>query len=1187
MRLLNQTPADEIHLTKDLLDHEIPRYAILSHTWGNEEVLYQDLVKGAGKDKLGYEKIRFCGKQAQENGIQYFWVDTCCIDKANSVELQEAINSMFRWYRDAARCYVYLADVSVPTLHAAADRSSWAPAFRRSRWFSRGWTLQELIAPVSVEFFSKEGVRLGTKQSLEQDIHNITGLPLDVLRGSPLSSFTISERLAWGGLRETTRKEDKAYSLLGIFGIHMPLIYGEGEANAFRRLRADWPQDVNNARDDDFGTGRPFKHQKRDILCTEDHSSSAGPPSDALKDELVDLLFFPQIDERLTSLTAAQGKTCQWRFPLDQGQASTGKSTLMKLLFEEVKFSTIHDPFHITLSFFFLARGTIEEKSTKGLYRSILYQMFAEAADLKASLDWMTSNGARGMLSNGWHDQALKQTLKYAVLNLGSRALTIFVDALDECDQNQVADMVCFFEELCEHAQDSGVKLRICLSSRHYPTVVIEKGVEITLEDELGHLDDIQQYINSKLRLGKTKHADSLRSEILEKSSGIFLWVVLVVEILNTAYLNGLVSISSIRNRLKAIPPGLNELFDMILARDGKNLDQLHICLRWILFASRPLQPQEFYFAVQLGLDKESCTYWDREDVGLDQMKMFVRTSTKGLAEVTRNASLVQFIHESVRDFLLGRYGTQWSGPSRNFEGQSHNLLRDCCLAQLHHSLHAMIDMPNRLPEGIEGERFRKAMNFSFPFLAYSTFNVLWHANSAQHQGMHQGDFLTMFPLPVWAKVHNAFERNANQRYTESVDLLYVLAEQNLGNLVRIHPRALPCFEDGGERYGPPILAAVGAQSGNAIKAFIKVRLDTEPPGFSFRALCEEYSHNPHKFRTNGRLFALHRKRTVLSQVVERESEGLLAFFIASGYRDAQSLLTTEGLNIDSKDAFGRTPLSWAVIGGHDIVVQLLLDNGAKTNAADEFRWTPLLWAVQNGHETIIQMLLNAGADIESKLVTGETPLCLAVKTGRRDVVKLLLDNGADIESRDSDSRTPLMWALQKGKEDILLLLLQYGADVKSKDKFGHTPLWWAASRGYDTVLRLLFDSGADMEWEQNAGQELVMSAAIGGYAAGLQLLIENGKADINAKDEDGADVGSMGQVLLSYAAENGLDDIAELLLPTGRVDVYARDESGQTPLTRAVRMRHESMILTGVCGAAFQELHLPEFLKTSPALSP
>src|SRR5271155_2034114 len=113
MRLL-EYHGNEFSLTKDLLDN-IPAYAILSHTWGDDgqEFTFEDLAKGAGKSKPGYRKIRFCGEQAARDGLRYFWVDTCCIDKSDAAELQSAINSMFQWYKNAARCYVYLPDVSV------------------------------------------------------------------------------------------------------------------------------------------------------------------------------------------------------------------------------------------------------------------------------------------------------------------------------------------------------------------------------------------------------------------------------------------------------------------------------------------------------------------------------------------------------------------------------------------------------------------------------------------------------------------------------------------------------------------------------------------------------------------------------------------------------------------------------------------------------------------------------------------------------------------------------------------------------------------------------------------------------------------------------------------------------------------------------------------------------------------
>jgi hypothetical protein len=222
---------------------KVPPYAILSHTWSLDggEVTFKDISEGTATNKAGYTKISFCGEKAASHGLQYFWVDTCCIDKSSSAELQEAINSMFQWYRNAAKCYVYLSDVWISERKASDQFSefTWESAFRASRWFTRGWTLQELLAPSSVEFFSREGNRLGNKRFLERQIHEITGIAVPALRGTPLSQFSVDERLSWAKNRQTTRKEDEAYSLLGIFDVYMSLIYGEGRDNAFKRLREE------------------------------------------------------------------------------------------------------------------------------------------------------------------------------------------------------------------------------------------------------------------------------------------------------------------------------------------------------------------------------------------------------------------------------------------------------------------------------------------------------------------------------------------------------------------------------------------------------------------------------------------------------------------------------------------------------------------------------------------------------------------------------------------------------------------------------------------------------------------------------------------------------------------------------------------------------------------------------------
>jgi hypothetical protein len=239
MRLIRSKPGGGFELSTFNNDN-IPPYAILSHTWSEgEEVTYDELVNGKGEKKAGYDKIRFCGARAAKDDLKFFWVDTCCINKQDNIELSTALNSMFRWYRCATKCYVYLSDVYVPdeVTDPQAFRIAWENAFRRSRWFTRGWTLQELLAPASIEFFSANSKQLGSKISLEQVIHEITRIPVRALRNYDLREFSIDERMGWIGDRKTTVEEDRAYCLLGIFGVFLPLIPGEGEKYALQRLR--------------------------------------------------------------------------------------------------------------------------------------------------------------------------------------------------------------------------------------------------------------------------------------------------------------------------------------------------------------------------------------------------------------------------------------------------------------------------------------------------------------------------------------------------------------------------------------------------------------------------------------------------------------------------------------------------------------------------------------------------------------------------------------------------------------------------------------------------------------------------------------------------------------------------------------------------------------------------------------
>ncbi|OBT70618.1 hypothetical protein VF21_10350, partial [Pseudogymnoascus sp. 05NY08] len=231
MRLIN---VDTFEL-EEFMDHRSTRYAILSHTWGKGEVTLGDMQRGLSRAEglPGFEKIRGACRQAASDGFKFVWVDTCCIEKSSSAELSEAINSMFRWYSDAEICYAYLSDVA-----EVGDGPEAKSQFRNSRWFTRGWTLQELLASKKVIFYSREWVEMGSKEDFATTISEITGIDPEALGPLDITRFSVAERMSWTSSRVTTRQEDIAYCLLGLFGVNMALLYGEGE-RAFVRLEEE------------------------------------------------------------------------------------------------------------------------------------------------------------------------------------------------------------------------------------------------------------------------------------------------------------------------------------------------------------------------------------------------------------------------------------------------------------------------------------------------------------------------------------------------------------------------------------------------------------------------------------------------------------------------------------------------------------------------------------------------------------------------------------------------------------------------------------------------------------------------------------------------------------------------------------------------------------------------------------
>ncbi|GKT44621.1 vegetative incompatibility protein HET-E-1 [Colletotrichum spaethianum] len=239
MRLINTNTLS----LDEFYGDEVPRYAIVSHTWSAGEVAFQDWGDPSiAREKRGFQKIELARAQALRDGLDYLWIDTCCINKESSAELSEAINSMFSWYEYSVKCYAYLSDIEHSgELVDECNESDKYQTLSRSRWFTRGWTLQELLAPREVLFFSNEWNLLGNRKSLAGAIQRITNIDCQYLHRRSkklLSSASVAERMSWLSCRKTTRVEDMAYCMLGIFDINMPLLYGEG-AKAFTRLQEE------------------------------------------------------------------------------------------------------------------------------------------------------------------------------------------------------------------------------------------------------------------------------------------------------------------------------------------------------------------------------------------------------------------------------------------------------------------------------------------------------------------------------------------------------------------------------------------------------------------------------------------------------------------------------------------------------------------------------------------------------------------------------------------------------------------------------------------------------------------------------------------------------------------------------------------------------------------------------------
>ncbi|KAH8656467.1 hypothetical protein BGZ61DRAFT_311573, partial [Ilyonectria robusta] len=752
------------------------------------------------------------------------------------------------------------------------------------------------------------------------------------------------------------------------------------------------------------------------------------------------------------------------------GKPGAGKSTIMKFIYLSMK-KKDRAQHAITASFFFNARGDYLEKSILGMYRSLLHQLLERYPDLQGVLDDpdLTPHSQDGCPTLS----VLKDLFRNAVSSLGQRSFTCFIDALDECDEQQVVDMVQYFEELIEQSA-KGTLLRICFSSRHYPYIVLRQGIRLTLEDQTGHAEDLENYIGSRLRINDPALVEELQPQLLEKAAGVFLWVVLVVEILNKEYRQGGLAL---RKRLAEIPSRLSELFKDILRRDNENMEHLLLCILWILYSKRPLRPEEFYHALWSGLSLKDLADSDIPTVtGPDAsscIERYIISSSKGLAEITKSKQqpTVQFINESVRDFLIKDKGLHELWPDLGFDWAipSHERLKQCCSAYIDNHL-ARISLVNSNKQG--------EISKQFPFLEYASCHVLSHADIAA-RAISQDEFLTKFPTSDWITIINRFERYKARQYTPDASLHYILADKGFAELIRTRPKKHPCIYLPEERYKYPLFAALA----NGHKHAVAALFDLSSSFYNGVDIAEGL--------TCRKDFTGYKDRTPLSWAAQNGRTSII------------ELLLQGRITVTEADKGGRWPLSRASENGHEATVRLLLEKGADVNASDNNGRTPLYWASENGHEATARLLLEKGADVNASAQDGRTPLSRASWKGHEATVRLLLEKGADVNASAQDGLTPLYWASWNGHEATARLLLEKGADVNASDKDGQIPLHWASWSGHEAMVRLLIEKGADVNASDKDGRTPLYRASWNGHKATVRLLTEKG-ADVNVRDASG-----------------------------------------------------------------------------------
>ncbi|CAF9907440.1 MAG: hypothetical protein GOMPHAMPRED_005107 [Gomphillus americanus] len=745
--------------------------------------------------------------------------------------------------------------------------------------------------------------------------------------------------------------------------------------------------------------------------------------------QIMEYLKFDEASFRQDAIKNPHADTCQWlpehpiyKAWLDdsrsvehhgllwiKGKPGAGKSTIMKVALSSQPSDVV------VISHFFNARGSAIEKSTIGMYRALILQLFQRIPILQNSIDFR----ALPDRFEDWSLVVLQDLFVRTMKSVGNQTrLFCFVDALDEVEEDDIRDMLGSFTELGRFTSHNQLQFRVCFSSRYYPEISVRFGLEIRLDIVHAHLNDIKTYIDAELLIRQTNERQAadlqeIKDLLLSKSSGIFLWVVLVVRILRKEYDSG--RIAGMRKKLLVLPTGLKELFRDVALKDPENNAEFLLSLQLILHVFRPLGVDEYFYAMQH--DQDTVTEpWNPESITLADMERHVTSSSKGLAEavtiylpdlgVSQNFTSnkletylvprVQFIHESVRDFLTDEASMTsiWPGFKELNLSHSHARIRDLCYDYMIRNGRTGLRYGpgNHYPSSENSRVFHS--NKPFPFMSYSTSCILHHANIACSYGnsakqiFQDEDLLGLLPGDD----------------DPSGNLVRILIDSKLGYLLRLEMIYLECLDD--KLRSALVDHALSQRNKDALEGLLK------KPCSKAVQLTNDFTCLSKRQYADVAVFAVVFRQIVILEELLSSTNALMSQPVCSlalltaaqeGQEDVVRLLPQHGPDLQ---ATRQTCLAAFCEEGYKSTPMFM---GHILTHFDEY--TALTVASRYGHLKIINILLDAGADINwpmHAVYGSRTALQIAQIFRKSHIVAVLKARGAvdpDLQSV-TDSNT-------------------------------------------------------------------------------------------------------------------------------------------------------------------------------------